>query len=171
MPAKIDDIIKDNEAGLHRYAGRLLGDHESARDIVQDAFLRLLKQNHKKGSIDSIENTRGWLYKTTRNLCYDRFRSAKHRLEITIETTAFDRMSDESSEPDAELEKKEKMQLIKEQINRLHPRSREIVVLKLEHERSYKEIAEIMDISATNVGFILHKAMKELAQGLKEISQ
>jgi RNA polymerase sigma factor (sigma-70 family) len=167
MPEKLDDIIKDNEAGLLRYAGRLLGDYESARDIVQDAFLRLLKQNHKKGNVDSIENTRAWLYKTTRNLCYDKFRSAKNRLEITIETSTFDRMTDESSEPDAELEKKEKMQLIKEQINKLNPRSREIVVLKLEHERSYKEIAEIMDISATNVGFILHKAMKELAQGLK----
>jgi len=146
----------------------LLGDYESARDIVQDAFLKLLKQNHKKGTIDSIGNTRAWLYKTTRNLCYDKFRSAKHRLEITIETTTIEVVSDESDKPDAKFAKKEEMQLIKEAINQLDPRSREIVVLKLEHERSYREIAEIMDLSSTNVGFILHKAMKKLAEALKK---
>ncbi len=171
MPEKIDDIIKENEAHLHRYAGRLLGDVESAQDIVQDAFLRLLKQNHKHGNIDSIENTRAWLYKTTRNLCYDKFKSAKQRLEITIETTTIEVVADDSDKPDEKLAKKEEMQLIKEEINKLDPRSREIVILKLEHERSYKEIAEIMDISPTNVGFILHKAMKKLAVALKELKK
>jgi RNA polymerase sigma-70 factor (ECF subfamily) len=48
----------------------------------------------------------------------------------------------------------------------LEPRDREIVILKIEHGRSYKEIAEIMGISVTNVGFILHTAIKKLAKSL-----
>ena len=49
---------------------------------------------------------------------------------------------------------------------KLEPRDREVVILKIEHGRSYKEIAEIMEISVTNVGFILHTAIKKLAKDL-----
>jgi len=75
------------------------------------------------------------------------------------------------SAPDAALAEKEDMKLIRQAINKLDPRSREIVVLKLEHERSYKEIAEIMDLTPTNVGFILHKAMKKLSNSLKALEK
>jgi RNA polymerase sigma-70 factor (ECF subfamily) len=155
-----DDIVEEHKEGLHRYAGRLLGDMESSRDIVQDAFLRLLKHDHKGGA--KINNVRAWLYKTTRNLCYDKFKSAGARFEIVLEVEKIDAVANRSDEPDETMARNEEKRLLKEAINNLDPRSREIVVLKIEHERSYKEIAEIMDMTTTNVGFILHKAMKKL---------
>lgn len=163
----ISQIVKEYETSLLRYAGRLLGDIESARDIVQDAFLRLVKYE-QKNSIEDIENIKAWLYKTTRNLCYDKFRSAKNRLEITLETETVDYLADHSETPESNLAKQDDMQLIRKQINSLEPRAREIVILKLEHERSYKEIADVMGLTATNVGFILHKAMQKIAEGFKE---
>lgn len=170
MSDNITEIVKEHESCLLRYAGRLLGDVESARDIVQEAFLRLVKYEEKK-SIDTIDNIKAWLYRTTRNLCYDTFRSAKHRLEITIETEQIHRITDHADTPDTNLAKEDDMQLIRQQINALDPRSREIVVLKLEHDRSYKEIAEIMGLSSTNVGFILHKAMQKITEGFNAKSQ
>ena len=166
MPDNINEIFKKYEYSLLRYAGRLLGDAESARDIVQEAFLRLVKYKEKR-SIETINNVSAWLYRTTRNLCYDTFRSAKNRLEITIENEKIDRIADHTSAPDADLAKEDDMRLIREQINALEPRTREIVVLKLEHERSYKEIAEIMGLTSTNVGFILHKAMQKITKKLR----
>ena len=166
MPDNISAIVKEHEPCLLRYAGRLLGDVEAARDIVQEAFLRLIKYEEKK-SLETIENIKAWLYRTTRNLCYDTFRSAKNRLEITLETEKIDRMADHADTPDANLAKEEDMQLIRKQINALEPRAREVVVLKLEHERSYKEIAEIMGLTSTNVGFILHKAMQKITEKLR----
>jgi RNA polymerase sigma factor (sigma-70 family) len=170
MSDNISEIFKEHESCLLRYAGRLLGDMESARDIVQEAFLRLVKYEEKK-SLETIENVRAWLYRTTRNLCYDTFRSAKNRLEITIETERIDRIADHASTPDANLAKEDDMQLIRKQINALEPRAREIVVLKLEHERSYKEIADIMGLTSTNVGFILHKAMQKITKGFNAKAQ
>lgn len=165
MSDNINEIVKEHESSLLRYAGRLLGDIEAARDIVQEAFLRLIKYEEKK-SIETIENVKAWLYRTTRNLCYDTFRSAKHRLEITFETETVDRLADHTTDaPDANLAKEDDMQLIRKQINALEPRAREIVILKLEHERSYKEIADIMGLTSTNVGFILHKAMQKITEG------
>ncbi|HCE43764.1 MAG TPA: hypothetical protein DET40_09465 [Lentisphaeria bacterium] len=69
-----------------------------------------------------------------------------------------------SGRPDRTFEKEEAMMLVRKKIMELEPRGREIVILKLEHGRSYKEIAEIMGISVTNVGLILHTAMKKLVK-------
>ena len=58
------------------------------------------------------------------------------------------------------------MILIRKKLMELEPRDREVVILKIEHGRSYREISEIMGISVTNVGFILHTAIKKLAKNL-----
>ncbi|MCK5844666.1 MAG: RNA polymerase sigma factor [Victivallales bacterium] len=163
--ANIDnDIVEEHREGLRCYAARILGDVESSHDIVQDAFLRLLKHNHKGGA--EVKNVSAWLYKTTRNLCYDKCKSAGNRLEVALEDGQLEIVANRSEEPDKALAAKEEKILLKEAINSLDPRSREIVILKIEHERSYKEIADVMDMTTTNVGFILHKAMKKLMESL-----
>ena len=128
--------------------------------------MKLIRYEEKK-SLNAIENIQAWLFRTTRNLCYDSFRSAKNRLEINIETEDIAGIADKTETPDTHLAKKDDMRIIKEQINALAPRAREIVVLKLEHDRSYKEIAEIMGISVSNVGFILHNAIRKIADGIR----
>lgn len=49
----------------------------------------------------------------------------------------------------------------------LNEREREIVILKMEHDKSYKEIAEIMNLTVSNVGFILHGALKKVQERLQ----
>ena len=50
-----------------------------------------------------------------------------------------------------------------EALSRLSVRERQLVVLKVYEEKSYKEIAEITGLTVGNVGFILHTAIKKLA--------
>jgi DNA-directed RNA polymerase specialized sigma24 family protein len=45
-----------------------------------------------------------------------------------------------------------------------------MVILKVYEEKSYKEISEITGLSVSNVGYILHFAMKKLAEELKKTS-
>jgi len=51
----------------------------------------------------------------------------------------------------------------------LDQREREILSLKVEQGKSYKEIASILDLSVSNVGFILHSAMKKMQKAYKGI--
>jgi len=53
-------------------------------------------------------------------------------------------------------------------IGQLRPRYRELLLLKVQERKSYKEIAQITGLSVTNVGFLLHQAVKELAKGLSD---
>ncbi len=159
----ITEIIKEREAPLLRYAGRLIRDSETARDVVQEVFIKYLRISQDRDRV-KIDNIPAWLYRVTRNMCLDHLKSKRVQLEIPIDENIADFAGGES--PDSTLEKKDAMTLIRKKLMTLEPRDREVVLLKIEHGRSYKEIAEIMGISVTNVGFILHTAIKKLAKDL-----
>ena len=159
----ITEIIKEREAPLLRYAGRLIRDSEAARDVVQEVFIKYVRISQDQGRA-KIDNLPAWLYRVTRNLCLDHLKSKRVQLEIPIDENIANFAGGES--PDRTLEKEEAMILIRKKLMELEPRDREVVILKIEHGRSYKEISEIMGISVTNVGFILHTAIKKLAKNL-----
>lgn len=158
---EITAVIREREAPLLRYASRLIRDSDGARDIVQEVFIRYVRisQAENKGG---IENISAWLYRVTRNLCLDHLKSRRVQLEVPIDEKIAEFAGPDR--PDRTLEKEEAMMMVRKKIMELEPRDREIVILKIEHGRSYKEIAEIMNISVTNVGFILHTAMKKLVK-------
>ena len=160
----ITEIIKEREAPLLRYAGRLIRDSEAARDVVQEVFIKYVRISQDQGRA-KIDNLPAWLYRVTRNLCLDHLKSKRVQLEIPIDDNIANFAGGES--PDSTLEKKDAMTLVRKKLMELEPRDREVVLLKIEHGRSYKEISEIMGISVTNVGFILHTAIKKLAKDLK----
>jgi RNA polymerase sigma-70 factor (ECF subfamily) len=160
---EITEIIKEREAPLLRYAGRLIRDSETARDVVQEVFIRYVRISQDRGR-NKIDNIQAWLYKVTRNLCLDHLKSKRVQLEIPIDERIADFAGGES--PDRTFEKEDAMTLVRKKLMELEPRDREVVVLKIEHGRSYKEISEIMGITVTNVGFILHTAIKKLAKDL-----
>lgn len=171
----ITAIVSAHEASLLRYAARLLKDEEHAQDVVQETFVRMVHHD-RRGGLATVSNRTAWLYRVARNLCLDRLRAAKRRLEISLDDVPEDGGSslheqipaDDRDRPDLIMAKREEMEQMRRQIMKLDPRSREIVLLKVEQGRSYKEIAEVMGLSVGNVGFILHQTMKKLARAMSE---
>ena len=53
-------------------------------------------------------------------------------------------------------------------LDALDPRSRELVRLKFEEGLSYKEISQRANLTMSNVGYLLHHALKDLAAALKK---
>lgn len=160
----ITEIIKERESPLLRYAGRLIRDSEAARDVVQEVFIKYVRISQNQDHL-KIDNLPAWLYRVTRNMCLDHLKSKRVQLEIPLDENIANFAGGES--PDRTLEKEDAMTLVRKKLMELQPRDREVVILKLEHGRSYKEISEIMGITVTNVGFILHTAIKKLAKDLK----
>lgn len=60
--------------GLFRFALSILKDSHLAEDALQEAFVRLLRQNRLPDS----EKAQAWLYRVVRNICYDMLRQRKH---------------------------------------------------------------------------------------------
>jgi len=155
-------IIDDNQAALLRYAERLLRDDILAQDAVQVTFLKYVKNSTNK-----IKNPRAWLFKILRNHCFNILRTKKKQAEVTLDETHIHTIKNSDS-PDKKMIKDETSKIVRKSINALKPRHKDVVVLKLDHDKTYKEIAKILDITVGNVGFILHSAMNELQNNLRE---
>lgn len=155
-------IIDENQTVLLRYAERLLNDDILAQDAVQLTFIKYVKSKPER-----IKNTRAWLFKILRNNCLNILRTRKAKAEIMLDETNLN-MVKHSDSPDKRLIQKETAKILRQSINGLKPRHKDLVILKLEHGKTYKEIAQILDLTVTNVGFILHSAMHELKNDLRE---
>ena len=146
------------ERPLIAYAMRLLGGNvEIARDCVQESFLRLCResQSHVEGHVDA------WLFKTCRNRAMDHHRQ-EARMMIDSDSTALATATAPTAEPAGYLSQCEEQEQLHNQISRLPSREQEVLSLRLGQGLSYKQIAEITDLSVSHVGVILHEAVTKL---------
>ena len=157
----IRDAIRDHESVLIRYATRLLKDEERARDVVQDTFLKLCKQERSK-----VEgHLSAWLYTVCRNRAFEVLRKEKRMNpmnDIQMELTRSD-----DPDPSHSLSRQDDKGLIQELIKNLPERQQELIRLKFQDGLSYKEISQVMDLSVSNVGVILHEAIKKIRKEFK----
>ena len=146
------------ERPLIAYALRLLnGNVEAARDCAQESFLRLCRENQSnvEGHVDA------WLFKTCRNRAMDHHRQ-EARMIIDSDSSALATAIARSAEPAGHLAQREEQAKLQDQIARLPTREQEVLSLRLGQGLSYKQIAEITDMSVSHVGVILHEAVTKL---------
>ena len=161
--------MSDFEIPLTKYAVSILGDLEQARDVVQDTFLKLYKQDPEKVR----KKVKSWLFTVCRNHCYDlikrnRRTSNLEESEISYITSNDDNPFQVISFLEGREETDEKINILYSLIEELPSRQREVMRLKFQANLSYKEIAETIGISTSNVGFVMHSALKKLREDMKE---
>ena len=148
-------LFAESRQALHRYIRRFVGSSETAKEIVQEAFLRTYRQR------ESVTTLRAFLFSTARNLAANEYR---HRR--IVERGGFRDFGDswvatERESLEAELLRDERNRLILEAIDRLPPQCRAAFTLRVFHQCSYKEVAERLGISAKTVE-------KHIARGLHD---
>jgi RNA polymerase sigma factor (sigma-70 family) len=151
--------LDQHESSLIAYtAGILNGDLERAREVVQDAMLKLYLTDPARVR----DNLKAWLFTVCRNRALDILRK-DHRLDVGNEDALG---LAESSEPDpAECADTREMHArLWQLVERLRPNQREVIRLKFMHDCSYQEIANVTGLSIGNVGFIMHMAIKKLRE-------
>ncbi|MDF1859247.1 MAG: sigma-70 family RNA polymerase sigma factor [Verrucomicrobiales bacterium] len=145
------------EGPLTGYAAGLLGgDWDRARDVVQDTFIKLHRQDPEmiRGKLKS------WLYTVCRNRSIDVLR--KENPMMTSGGEAFENLNDGAPDPSRAMERKEKFEEVLRFLDRLPENQREVIRLKFQGDLSYKEISEVTGLSVSNVGFLIHTGIKRL---------
>jgi RNA polymerase sigma-70 factor (ECF subfamily) len=153
----IHAALERHEASLVRYAAqRLGGDLERARDIVQEAFLRLCNERGE----DVEAHVAEWLHRVVRNLAIDTRRKESRMKELSLEDYA--RRAERTALPDEALQHGDAVAHVLERLERLPGKQREALRLKFQSGLSYKEIAAVMDETVGNVGWLIHVGLKGL---------
>ena len=161
--------MSDFEMSLTKYAVSILGDLEQARDVVQDTFLKLYKQDPEKVR----KKVKSWLFTVCRNHCYDLIKRNRRTSNLEEDEISYITSNDDNpfqviSFLEGREEIDEKIKILYSLIEELPSRQREVMRLKFQANLSYKEIAETIGISTSNVGFVMHSALKKLREDMKE---
>jgi len=150
----IDRALERYERPLISYAKEITGDLESARDAVQETFLRLSKQN-----VRQLEpRLAPWLFFVCRNCALDHQRKI-----VRFSTEAVDEEHPSTDrDPAAEAVVADESERLRALLRQLPERQRELVKLKFEAGLSYKEMSEATAMSVSHVGVQLHEAIQTL---------
>ncbi len=147
-------LVDAHAADLTRYAASILGDHEGAKDVVQESFIRLWREPRR----EIEDHVRPWLFRVCRNCALDQRRKGGRMRPLNEVDTATRPAEGKGPEETAEDSHAQVIRLM----NKLPENQREVVRLKFQNDLSYKEIAGITELSVSNVGFLLHTALKTL---------
>jgi len=160
----IEALFAALESPLLSYALRLSGQLSVAEDIVQEAFMRLHAQ------FEVVREPRRWLYRTVHNLALNHRRDAGKIVPLDPGTEnagpAAGEAVDPQPLPDEQIARWEGIGLVRLSLETLDDRSRELIRLKFNDGLSYKEISNRTGLKIGHVGYLLHHAIKEVADEL-----
>lgn len=170
--AWIRSAVAEYEQPLMRYAVRRTGCVETARDVVQDTFLKLWETD--RDSVDG--HLAAWLYTVCRNRAVDVCRKERRMKSLAFDpgkqaeaTGSRESAAGSDADGDAgprlpDAASEERHSALRQAIDQLNDKQQEAVRLKFQSGLSYREIAEVMDITVNHVGVLLHHALKLMRQ-------
>ena len=154
-----NELYRGTFPDLVRFLHRKVSDADRARDLAQEAFVRALQHEPRQ--------PRAWLFRVAANLARDEARTViRRKKHLTLLKSEMDGQDGRES-PESELEKKERWVGVKEALDALSERDREVLLL-WDAGVGYPEIAERMGLSVGAVGTTLARARKRLAEAYRE---
>ena len=138
---------------LFRYLHRLTGDADVAEDIAQEAFVRLLKQSLPEDEV------RPWLFTVAMNLVRDHARKTERRQRLL---TAAPQLVQPGPLPDEGVERAERVARVRNALERLPLRDRQLLLMR-EEGFKYEEIAAVIGVAPASVGTLIARALKRFS--------
>ncbi|MDR1784051.1 MAG: RNA polymerase sigma factor [Dysgonamonadaceae bacterium] len=163
---KFHDIILPLKNKLFRLALSIVHDRRESEDIVQDVLLKLWTKKEEWKEIDNLE---AYCFRATRNLAFDRIAAANSRLTESIDLSNESATFVDKETPQMQLIRKEQLSLIEQCVEDLSENQKLVFQLRDIEGMSYKEIAEIADITEELVKVSLFRARKKIREQLSNL--
>lgn len=148
-----EDLYRLSRDDLYSYVAGLLRDRSAAEDVTALAFERAYRKwekfNPERGT------ARGWLFGIARNAALDELRKGKREVPLTHDPAAAESVADAGEDV-------ERQATVTRALATLPAADRELISLKFYAGFTNNEIAETTEISPSNVGTRIHRAMTKL---------
>jgi RNA polymerase sigma-70 factor (ECF subfamily) len=155
-----DLIVERNRRHVYQLCYRFVGNHEDASDLSQDVFVRAfrgLKSFRRQSSLGT------WLYRIGVNVCLSRVNT---KTLATEELEARQHVDTASDSPADRLLKMERAACVRAAIAHLPRKQRATLILRMYHDMSHQEIAEVL---GSSVGAVKANFFHALANLKKQI--
>lgn len=166
-------LISAYQGGLDRMCLRMLNDRTDAEDLIQETFISAWQA---LPSLAVPQAFTSWLYRTATNKCLDILRAKQRRPQDVRDGAELADMRSSSwtsvgcgylSDPAKEYETQAQMLALADVLQTIPPGPRACWLLKEVHEFSYREIAEIVQLSESTVRGRIARAKRFLAEGME----
>ncbi len=158
-------LMERYQRKIHSYLYRFLYQNEDAAlDITQNVFLKVYEN---LGSYDPKRPIQAWIYRIAHNEAANYLRTISVRKESYLDIAQWNGVP--SPEKSDEYEEMENKRLIQKALGKIDAKYREVLVLSYFEERSYKEIADILNISTNTVGTLIRRAKKQMKKTLESL--
>jgi RNA polymerase sigma factor (sigma-70 family) len=158
-PAGLAEAYDKYAAPLHSYCRSMLREPADAADAVQDTFLVATAKLH---SLRDPAKLRAWLYAVARNECLRRLRAGN---TLSALEEAAD-LPTTTTEIGIAAEQAELRELVRDAIDGLNPRERDVIELSLIAELDADELADALGLSRNHAHAQLSRARSQLERSL-----
>ncbi len=161
-------LVERYEEKLLRYIMRISrSTKEDGEDILQDVFLSAYKNLN---DFDQDLKFSSWVYRITHNKVISHFRKITARPKTTTYEGDSNLLNILASDEDIarDLERKYTVGEVKDILDRLDERYREVLVLKFLEEKDYKEISDILEKPMGTVATLISRAKKQFKEKVQE---
>jgi len=159
------ELLQEHRKELHGYLVRQIQCPETASDILQDAFLRVV---HSKTPV-GIKNPRAFLFRVVSNLAVDYLRNSKRRSARYDDEAELTEQPDPAPSVDHLLYTQERIAHLRLAVSELPPRCREVFILHKFKHYPYSAIMNELGISESTVLKHLVKAMEHCRRRMQEL--
>jgi RNA polymerase sigma-70 factor (ECF subfamily) len=164
--AAFELMVDRHQGRAYRLASSILGNEADARDVSQDAFIRLYES---AGRFDGRSRFSTWFYRILVNLCIDHQRKNRWWKRMAPlaspgddpDERAFDPPSSESG-PEDEAMLKQSISRLRPALAKLSPQQRAAVLLQTQEGFSSREIGEVLRCSEATARVHVHRGIAQL---------
>ena len=160
--AAFEELYNLYSKRLLSYLTRLVKSENFAAEILQETFIRIW---NSRQNIDPGQSFRSFLFRIAENLVYDFFRKAAR--DKKLEASLINSSCGEYSHIEETINTKEDNQQLRDAINTLPPKRRQVFQLVKMEERSYEEVSELLHVSTSTINDHVVKATKAIREKLE----
>ena len=155
-----DALYRAARDDVYAYVATLLRDRAAAEDVTAAAFERAYRKQRTYKAGRGSE--RAWLFGIARNAALDELRRRKRTAALTAEPADL-----EAATPEDGAETALRRAAVRTALATLEPRERELIALKFHAGLDNTEIAAVLDVTVSNAGTQLHRAMTKLREAVE----
>jgi RNA polymerase sigma-70 factor (ECF subfamily) len=165
-PGAFDLVVERHQRAIYQLCFRFTNNHEDAADLSQEVFLRAFRGLHRFRGQSALAT---WLYRIGVNVCLNRT-AARNPLSRATEPVDEARHVDNRSESISErLLREERAVRVRAAIAQLPDRQRATLILRVYHELTHQEIADILGTSVGAVKANFFHALNNLKRLLGNV--
>ena len=175
-----EKLLARHEKPIWNFLRRFSRDAEAAEDLLQEVFLRVVKDaQESEAAWKGNAKFSTWLYTIARNLCIDRARRAVHREAASLDgtglsdaestTTLHDRLASPDAPADLVVAGRQAARRIDRAIAELPDEQREVFLMREVMELPFAEIASVVGASEPTVKSRMRYALEKLRAALADL--